>query len=433
MRRRKWTVAAGSAIALALVVSGCSSGGDSSAEPTTGATNATQAPTGGTDTDGVLKFGYVLPETGQLAFLGPPQIAAMNYAIDLINKAGGVNGQPIPDPVTGDEAGDQAVAVQSAERVLNAGVDAVIGAAASGMSLAIIDKVTGANVVQCSGSNTAPTFTDYNDNGFYFRTAPSDALQGPVLADVVTGDGGDNVAVIARADDYGKGLANATADALSNAGATVALNETYDPNTTNFDAIVQKVVAAKPNAVVVVAFAEGAQIIKALIENGLSPDKVGIYGADGLRSAELGKLVNPSNPAAVAGMKGTAPASADNPEFTAALKAFAPDLKELQFAPQIFDCVNLIALAAEQAKTDDPNVYKDKIVGLTKPGGEECSTFEACKKIITDGKQPLYKGASGNLNFTDKGEPASATIEVYGYDNTGTLKSLETKQSEPIS
>lgn len=432
MRTRKWTAVAGSVLAVALVVSGCSSGSET-ASPTTGATGgATQAPTSAT-TDGVLKLGYVLPETGQLAFLGPPQISAMNYAIKLINDAGGVNGKQIGDPVTGDEAGDQAVAVQSAERVLNAGVDAVIGAAASGMSLAIIDKVTGAKVVQCSGSNTAPTFTDYNDGGFYFRTAPSDALQGPVLADVITGDGHDNVAVIARADDYGKGLANATAAALQNAGATVALNETYDPNTTNFDAIVQKVVAAKPNAVAVIAFAEGAQIIKALIEKGVSPKTVGIYGADGLRSAELGKLVNPKDPAVISGMKGTAPASADNPQFTAALKAFAPSLKELQFAPQIFDCVNLIALAAEQAKTDDPNVFKDKIVGLTKADGEKCSTFADCKKVIDNGKQPAYQGASGALNFTDKGEPSSATIEVYGYDNTGTLKTLETVESKPLS
>src|SRR5699024_9698166 len=184
-----------------------------------------------------LQLGYVLPETGQLAFLGPPQVQATKYAMSEINDAGGVLGKKLPPVVSGDEADTAAVASQSAERVLGEDVDAIIGAAASGMSLAIIDKVTGAQVVQCSGSNTAPTFTGYEDDGYYFRTAPSDAMQGPVLADTIIADGYSNVAIVARADDYGKGLAKATADALESSGATVATQEMYDPKSTNFDAV----------------------------------------------------------------------------------------------------------------------------------------------------------------------------------------------------
>jgi ABC-type branched-subunit amino acid transport system substrate-binding protein len=376
-----------------------------------------------------LKLGYVLPETGDLAYLGPPQIQAMKYAMKEINDAGGVLGQDLPTEVSGDEAGDQAIASQSADRVLNAGVDAVIGAAASGMSLAIIDKVTGAGVVQCSGSNTAPTFTDYKDGGFYFRTAPSDALQGPVLADVVTGDGHSKVAIVARADDYGKGLADATAKSLESGGATVVSNEAYDPKATNFNATVSKIVAAKPDAVVVIAFEEGKQIIKGLIEKGLTPDKVGIYGADGLRSEDLPKLVDPKKPEVLDGMKGTAPASADNASFTKELKAFAPDLKELQFAPQVYDCVNVIALAAEAAKSTDASKFKDKMVSVTKDG-EKCNDFASCLKLLKEGKDIDYDGASGPLDFTEAGEPGKATIEVYGYKG-GKLKTLDTRESAP--
>ncbi len=377
-----------------------------------------------------MKFGYVLPETGDLAFLGPPQIEAAKYAISQINDAGGVLGNTIPDIVSGDEAGDQAIASQSADRVLNSGVNVVIGAAASGMSLAIIDKVTGAGVAQCSGSNTAPTFTDYNDNGLYFRTAPSDALQGPVLANVVVGDGHSNVAIVARADDYGKGLADATAKALEGSGATVALNETYDPKATNFDSVVQKVSSANPDAVIVIAFEEGTQIIAGLIESGLTPDKIGLYGADGLRNTDLGKLVNPSDPSIIDGMKGTAPASADNPEFVSGLKAFAPDLEQTQFAPQVFDCVTIMALAAEQAKSTNANDFKDVVNGITKDG-EKCTTFADCKKLIDEGTDIDYDGASGPLDFTDAGEPGSATIEVYGFSNGGKLDTISTETSEP--
>ncbi|WP_406302464.1 ABC transporter substrate-binding protein [Streptomyces sp. NBC_00879] len=381
------------------------------------------------DGDGQLKLGYVLPETGQLAFLGPPQIEAMKFAIAGINAGGGVLGKPIPAVVGGDEAGQEAVAAQSADRVLNAGVDAIIGAAASGMSLAFIDRVTGEGVVQCSGSNTAPTFTDYDDGGFYFRTAPSDALQGPILAKTIQGDGHKRVALIARADDYGKGLLESTKKALEDGGATVTLAETYDTKATNYDQIVQKVKDSKPDAAVVVAFEEGTQILQAMIEAGVGPQQIGVYGADGLRSEELPKLVSPANPAALAGMKGTAPASASNPQFVAQLKKFAPSLKELQFAPQVFDCVTTIALAAEQAKSDDPGKFAKEIVGVTKDG-EKCNSFAACKKLIADGKDIDYEGVSGPLNFTDAGEPGQATIEVYTYNAKGQLQTVSTQVSK---
>jgi branched-chain amino acid transport system substrate-binding protein len=381
--------------------------------------------------DGTLKVGYVLPETGQLAFLGPPQIEAVKLAVKQINAEGGVLGKQIPAPVAADEAGDQAVAQQSADRVLASGVQAVIGAAASGMSLAIIDKITGAKVLQCSASNTAPTFTNYQDNGYYFRTAPSDVLQGPVLADTVVSDGHSNIAIVARADDYGRGLADATANSLREAGATVALKDTYDPNATNFNATVQKVVNAKPDAVVVIAFEEGKQIVKGLIEAGYGPGKVGMYGADGLRSEELPKLVDPNNPSVLAGMKGTAPASAENAQFVASLKQSAPDLKELQFAPQAYDCMTAIALAAEQAKTNDPAVFKNAMVGVTRDG-TKCATFAACSRLIDAGTNIDYQGVSGPLDFIPAGEPGAATIEVYSYDKSGKLQSVKTVQSRPV-
>ncbi|MEV0634238.1 ABC transporter substrate-binding protein [Streptomyces sp. NPDC050619] len=379
--------------------------------------------------DGELQFGYVLPETGQLAFLGPPQIESLKFAIQTINDAGGVLGEPVPKVVSGDESGSEAVAAQSADRVLAAGVDALIGAAASSMSLTFIDRVTGAGVVQCSGSNTAPTFTDYEDDGFYFRTAPSDALQGPVLADVVREDGHKRVALIARADDYGRGLLEATEKSLEDGGATVTLAETYDPKATNFDQVVQKVKNSNPDATVVIAFEEGTQIMQAMIESGIGPDRKGVYGADGLRSEELPTLVAPDQPGRLAGMKGTAPASASNEQYVKDLRKFAPNLKELQYAPQVFDCATTIALAAEKAQSDDPADFVEEMNGITKDG-DKCTTFAACKELLADGKDIDYDGVSGPLEFTDVGEPGQATIEVFGYNDKGQLQTLRTEVSK---
>ena len=414
MRRGMRTKTIGITAVALMALTACGGGGNSADE------------TGGGDGSGEpLKFGYVLPETGQLAFLGPPQIQALKFAVSEINAAGGVGGVDIPDVVSGDESDTAAIASQSAERVLNEDVDAIIGAAASGMSLAIIDKITGSQVVQCSGSNTAPTFTGYEDDGYYFRTAPSDAMQGPVLADTIIADGYSNIALIGRADDYGKGLVDATAEALESSGATVAVKEMYDPKATNFDAVVQKAVSAKPDAVVVIAFEEGKQILSGLVESGLTTDKVGLYGADGLRNTDLPELVSKNDPSVLSGMKGTAPASAANEEFITSLKEFAPDLKETQFAPQVFDCVNIIALAAEQAGSTDPTEFKDLVGDITREG-EECSSFEECKGLLDEDKDINYQGASGPLDFTDDGEPGAASIEVYTFNDKGDLETLDT-------
>ena len=411
--------------AVALIAAGC--GVDGGAAPPAPAP-ASAPPVVGAGGDGKLDLGYVLPQTGQLAFLGPPQIEAARFAVSQINEAGGVLGQPIPDLVGGDESDQAAVAQQSADRVLAAGVDAIIGAAASGMSLAIIDRITGAQVVQCSGSNTAPTFTDYSDNGYYFRTAPSDALQGPILAETIIADGHARVAIVARADDYGVGLADATARSLQEAGATVLMNETYDPNAQNFDALVQQVDGAQPDAVVVIAFEEGTRILQGLIEAGMGPGAAGLYGADGMRSEDLPELVAPGNPGVLEGMKGTAPASAANEQFLTDLRRFAPDLTEVQFAPQVYDCVTIIALAAAVAGTDDPSVFSNEIVGVTEDG-TKCTSFADCQRLVADGQNIDYDGASGPLEFIPAGEPGTASIEVYSFDDQGSLVVLDTVES----
>ncbi len=439
-------VGLGAAVLLALAACGSGDSGSEASEGGSSPTTANEATTSGTGSSATtpssgestgstgsgggsqepLKLGYVLPETGDLAYLGPPQIEAAKYARSVINKDGGVLGKKVPQLVGGDEANDAAIASQSADRVLGSGVDAIIGAAASGMSLAIIDKVTSAHVVQCSGSNTAPTFTTYKDGGYYFRTAPSDAMQGPVLANLMITDGHSQVALVGRGDDYGKGLVNATAKALKSAGAQVVAKVIYDPKATDFSATVQKIVSAKPDAVGLVTFEEGKQIIKGLIEAGIPADA--LYGTDGLRSEELPKLVAPDNPAVLAGMKGTAPASASNPAFIKNLKKFAPKLKELQYAPQVYDCVMTIALAADAAQSTDPEVFKDKMVDVTKDG-TKCDSYEKCSKLLASGKDIDYQGVSGPLDFTKPGEPGKATIEVYGYNKKGELHTLGTKES----
>lgn len=380
---------------------------------------------------GPFRFGYIMPETGSLAFLAPPQIAAMNFAIDKINQAGGVNGAPLPAPIAGDEGDDIGLVMGTAKKELDAHVDAIIGAAATGMTMAIVDEITHAGVAECSGTNTGIPLTDYDgkfrgDTQLYFRTAPSDALQGPVLGKLVLSDGHKNVAVIARGDTYGTGLAKATADAITAGGGTVVANETYSPKATSFADIVAKVAAAKPDAIVTVSFDEGFTLWQELFDAGLTPKTVGFYGADGMHSTDAPKKFK--DPSILDGAGGTAPTSVDNPSFLAALKAFAPDLKETQFATQVFDCATIFALAAEQAKSNDAMTWAPLVPGIT-TGGTTCTSYAACKPLVDRGVNIHYVGASGDLAFTDKGEPGIAHVEVWRYQNGGQLVSQRVEKS----
>src|SRR3954470_24133285 len=226
-------------------------------------------------TGGPLIIGTLLPQTGNLAFLGPPEIAGAKLAIQDINAAGGVLGQPV-QLVEGD-SGDASTdtATQTVDRLLQSGVNAIIGAASSGVSLTFIDRITSAGVLEFSPANTSDKFTTYNDNGLYFRTAPPDLLQAQALADLITGDGNNTVGILARNDSYGTGLGDHTQKDLLSAGLSDKDIQkiVYDPQASNFDSEVQKMVDFAPDAIIVIGFEESSKIIQGLNAQGIGPQR----------------------------------------------------------------------------------------------------------------------------------------------------------------
>jgi branched-chain amino acid transport system substrate-binding protein len=379
--------------------------------------------TGGGEGDGggegggeEFTYGMLYPQTGALAFLGPPQITAAEYAVSEINEAGGILGTEVPAIVEGDEAGDTAQANEAANNLVADEVNAVIGAAASGMTQATYDTITGANTVQCSGSNTAPELTNIEDNGYYFRTAPSDLLSGPVMARQIVEDGHQSVAIVSRADDYGTGYAGGLQEELEALGAQVVANQAYDPDATNFSSIVSDVGNEEPDAVALISFEEGAQVIAELLESDIQGDQ--LYITDGLNDPELGATIDEENPDSVTGITGVAP-GADNPEFNDGLAAFDPELEVFQFAPQVYDCVTAIALAAEAAGSVDPAEYVTELANISRPEGTECGSFAECRDLISEGEEIDYQGVSGNIDFDDNGDPTAATFQVFHFGEDG--------------
>jgi ABC-type branched-subunit amino acid transport system substrate-binding protein len=238
--------------------------------------------------DGELKIGSILPVTGSLAFLGPPEIAGVDLAVLDINGAGGVLGKDVVLS-KGDSGDTPEFANQTVDRLLGENVDAIIGAAASGVSLGVIDKITGAGIVQFSPANTSDKLTTYADKGLYFRDAPPDLLQGAAIAKLVADDGATNVAIIARNDAYGTGLADVVEATLTAAGIDVSVVKIYEPDAGTFDAEVGEIVGASPDAIVVIGFEESSKILRTMVENGVGPRDLAVYGCDGNIGNGLGE------------------------------------------------------------------------------------------------------------------------------------------------
>jgi len=399
--------------AAALLLAGCSS---SSGTEAASSGEASSGATGSCEADGILKIGNILPQTGNLAFLGPPEFAGVELAVKEINDAGGVLGNDVE--VFDGDSGDTTtnIAVTTADEHLQRGVDAVIGAASSGVSLTFIDKVTGAGVIHFSPANTSPAFTTYDDNGLYFRTAPSDLFQGAVLAEVAANDGSTKPAVLALQDAYGEGLANAFTSNFTNAGGSLALDPViYDPQAASFEAEVGKVAASKPDAVVLIGFEESKKIVQELIKQGIGPDKVQLYLVDGNLTNTLGEGLPDG---ILEGTKGTLPGAQASDELRAALLEVDPALVDFSYAAESYDAVTVIALGAAAAGSDCAADIAAQLAAVTNDG-TACTSYADCLAKIEAGEDIDYNGASGPIALDENGDPSRATmgVYVYGADN----------------
>jgi ABC-type branched-subunit amino acid transport system substrate-binding protein len=239
--------------------------------------------------DGQLHIGSLLPETGSLAFLGDPEYAGLVFAINEINTAGGVLGKEVL--YTQGDSGDTStdIASTTADRLISEGVDAIVGAASSGVTLTVIDKITAAGITMFSPANTSPALSDYADDSLYFRNAPADGLQGAVVANQIIEDGNASVFIMNLDDAYGNGIAAVVKDVLEAAGVEVKGVKAYDPTAASFDAEVGEIVAADPDAIVLVSFDEGSRILRTAVENGIGPKVKMWYGTDGNMGNALGE------------------------------------------------------------------------------------------------------------------------------------------------
>ncbi|WP_458040816.1 MULTISPECIES: ABC transporter substrate-binding protein [Bacteria] len=395
----------------ALVLAGCASGGGDT---------ESAAPEAGEDM--TLKIGTALPQTGNLAFLGPPEEAGVAYAVSQINEISAETGLTV-DPVYGDSGDTDNKAYETEiPRLLGEDVSAIIGAASSGVSLQFIDQVVGAGTILFSPANTSDAFTTYEDDGLYFRTAPSDVLQGEVLGNLIAEDGNQTLGMIVLNDSYGTGLAGYVTEAFEAAGGEVVAAPTYNTGDATFDAQISEVLAADPDAIALITFDEVSTMLPSLFGQ-IPADK--LYFVDG----NLKNFADAFPAGSLTGAKGTLPGlSIDSiADFTSELDAFleaegtAP-LEDYSYAAESYDATILLALASLTAGSTESAAIAEALIEVSGGSGEgeTCTTYAECADVILGGGVADYDGISGPITFDEVGDPTEASIGIYefGDDNT---------------
>jgi ABC-type branched-subunit amino acid transport system substrate-binding protein len=397
----------------ALLLTGCSNGG---AAPAGGASKTPAAagdaqPIKSGDRDLTLKVGTILPQSGGLAFLGPPEEAGVNLAVKDINAANlGIKVDAVLRD-SGDTTTDTATV--SVTDLLSQDVTAIVGAASSGVSKTVIDQITGAGVVQFSPANTSADFTKYADKGLYWRTAPSDVLQGEVLGNQIAEDGNSTLGLIVLNDSYGTGLADSVTKTFEGAGGKVVATSLFNEGDSNFAAQISEVTAANPDAIALITFDQAKVIVPALVGSGYPGDK--LYFVDG----NLSDYSADFTPGLVAGSKGTLPGLDVGKlgDFTKRLLEVDPTLKDFSYAAESYDAVVLIALAAYAAndvKGQSIANYLRQVSGGTGKG-TKVTDFKSAAEALKKGEQIDYDGYSGPITFDKNGDPTDATIGIYQY------------------
>jgi len=398
---------------VALVLTACSGGGseDTDAAGSGDETTASAQP---------LVIGSLLPQTGSLAYLGPPEIAGVDLAIQELNEAGGVLGEDVEIIHTDSSDADNAeVATQSVTDLLSQDAQVIVGAASSSVTLNVVDDITGSDVVQISPANTATSLSGYSP--YYFRTAPSDVLQGRALGNLVAQDGHANVGFIVFNDDYGITLRDQAAMSIEEAGGTVVYGnqgEEFDPASDDVIAsVVTEALSTNPDALVIIAFDQTKLIVPALAAAGFDTSK--LYFVDG----NLADYSADFEPGTLEGSKGTLPGANAEGEFRDRLLEVNPDLKDFAYAAESYDAVILSALAAIRGEaTDGPTIQENLAAVSGAEGGTECAGFSECAELLESGEEIDYEAVSGAGAFNEDNDPSAALVGIYQYgaENTYT-------------
>lgn len=376
------------------------------------ATTAAMALAAGSAVADEVKMGIALGFTGPLESLSPPMANAAELAAKEISDSGKFMDGSTVEAIRADTTCiDASAATAAAERLVTADrVAGIMGAMCSGATGAVLQNVAIPNgVVMISPSATSPALSTVEDNGYFFRTAPSDARQGVIMAENILDRGIETVAVTYTNNDYGKGLADSFAEAYEEKGGTVTINTAHEDGKADYSAEIGALSSAGGDALVVVGYVDqgGKGIVRAALDTGAFDTFV---FPDGMISDVLETDFGDE----IEGSFGQKPGNESDGlgMFVELAKEAGFDGNEI-FAPESYDAMALMLLAMQSAGSTKADDYKGKVMDIANAPGEKIMPGELGKalEILADGGDVDYEGASA-VEFIEPGESAGNYIEM---------------------
>ena len=384
-----------------------------------------------------LTVGALVPQTGDLSIFAPAGEKAAKLAVEQANAAfkdAGADGSVTLE--VGDTETKPQPAVQAGKKLISDGASCIAGAWGSTQTIPVGQSVSKPQQVPLiSPASTSPEITDLPDDGYVFRTAPSDALQGEVLSDQVAKAFGEDatISVAGRNDAYGEGITTVFADLFEANGGTVNGPLLYDVEASSYDSEASEITSGNPDGYVIIDFEDPYGKVGAALARTGDFDPTKMWTADGLAFDAIPDTI-PSD--SLDGASGTRPATPTDSDTAKAFdKLFAqsglqPKVRGT-FDGQNFDAVSLCVLAAVAAgSTEGPDVQAQILNVANAPGDQyDYTQMSDAITALENGDDIDFQGVTGSLDMDDNGDPTVATYEVYEYDN-GTQKIVEQIEKE---
>jgi branched-chain amino acid transport system substrate-binding protein len=359
-----------------------------------------------------VKIGVILGFTGPLESITPMMAAGAEMAMAEVTASGKLLDGSTVTPVRADSTCvDAAAATAAAERLITSDkVNAIMGADCSGVTGAILQNVARANgVVMVSPSATSPALSTAEDDGLFFRTAPSDARQGVVMTNVIMDRGIKTVALTYTNNDYGKGLADSFQAAFEAAGGTVTISAAHEDDKADYSAEVGALASAGGDVLVVAGYTDrgGKGIIQASLDTGAFDTFV---LPDGMVGQELVDTIGSDLDGSFGQYPGT---DSKGSEVFQELASAAGFEGTSAFAPESYDAAALIMLAMQAAGSTNSADFAGKIMDLANAPGEPILPGELGKALdlIAAGQDIDYVGATA-VELIGPGESAGNYREI---------------------
>jgi len=359
-----------------------------------------------------IKIGIILGFTGPIESMTPDMGDGAELAMSEVSDSGALLGGSTVTPVRGDSTCiDSGAATAVAERQITSdGVKGIMGADCSGVTGAILANVALANgMVMISPSATSPGLSTAEDNGLFFRTAPSDARQGVVMTEVLMEDGIKEVAVTYTNNDYGKGLADAFQAAFEAAGGTVTINASHEDGKADYSAEVGALAAAGGDRLVVAGYVDqgGSGIVRAALDAGAFET---FHFPDGMITGKLVENFGSEIDGSTGQLPGTNSAGASTYQAMASAAGFDGSGA---FSAESYDAAALIMLAMQSAGTSDPSIYKNHVMDVANAPGLKVQPGQLglALQALAAGVDIDYDGASA-VDLIGPGESAGNYRQV---------------------